>query len=72
MQSAGVEKVSKNVAAEKVIHQIRGGNHIIFFLVLHECVQCGYSEEASQQSTSNENHNKCSHGKIRKISVLFD
>ena len=37
------------------------------FLFLHENICCGYSLEAPQQGASNEYHNICFHGEIRKI-----
>ena len=38
----------------------------------HENICCGYSLEAPQQGTSNEYHNICFRGEIRKISILLD
>ena len=37
--------------------QIRGGNHIIFFIFLHEKICCGYSLEAPRRVAYNEYHN---------------
>ena len=45
--------------------------HIIFFLFLHENICCGYSLEAPRQGASNEYHNICFRGEIRKISTFF-
>ena len=45
--------------------------HIIFFLILHKSICCGYSLEVPRWGASNEHHNICIYGEIRKISVLF-
>ena len=42
-----------------IIFQIRRGIHIIIFLFQHDNIGCGYSLEAPQQGTSNEQHNVC-------------
>ena len=39
---------------------------MIFFLFLHGNIFCGYSLEAPQCDISNEYHNICFYGKIRK------
>ena len=49
--------------------QIRGGIHRILFL--HENVCCGYSLEAPWLGNSNEYHNRCICGEIRRMSILF-
>ena len=51
---------------------IRVGIHIISFLFLHENICCGYSLEAPRQGTSNEYHNICFHGEIKKISAFSE
>ena len=43
----------------------------IFFLFLHKNVCCGYSLEAPWWGTSNEYHNICFCGKIRKVSNFW-
>ena len=43
----------------------------IFFLFLCENICCWYSLEVPQWGTSNECHNICFHGEIRKIWTLF-
>ena len=40
---------------------------LIFFLFLHEKICCGYSLEVPQRGASNEYHNICFRGEIRKI-----
>ena len=40
---------------------------LISFLFLHENICCGYSLEAPHRGASNEYHNICFHGEIRKI-----
>ena len=40
---------------------------LIFFLFLHENICCGYSLEAPWQGASNEYHNICFCGGVRKI-----
>ena len=40
---------------------------LIFFLFLHKNICCGYSLEVPRQGASNEYHNICFHGEIRKI-----
>ena len=52
--------------------QIRVGISLIFFLFLHENIYCDYSLEAPRRGASNEYHNICFRGEIRKISILLD
>ena len=49
----------------------KGTSHVIFSLFLHENISCGYSLEVPWQGTSNDYHNICFHGELRKISLLF-
>ena len=42
-----------------------------YFLISPWNICCGYSLELPQQGASNEYHNVCFHGEIRKISILF-
>ena len=48
----------------------RGDPHNIF-VFLHENICCGYSLEAPRRGASNEYHNICFRGEIRKISAFF-
>ena len=43
-----------------------------FFLFLHKNIQCGYSLEAPQNGASNEYHNICFSGEIRKKINTFE
>ena len=50
----------------------RGYPHNIFLISpLHENICCGYSLEAPHRGASNEYHNICFRGEIRKISAFF-
>ena len=64
--------ISKDCLPDCTQLQIRGGMHVIFSFFLHESICCGYSLEVPHWGTSNEYHNICFHGEIRKISLLFD
>ena len=48
------------------------GVRLIFFLFLHENIFCGYLLEAPWRGTSNEYHNICFCGEIKKLSILLD
>ena len=54
-----------NIATDK------RGIHIIFLWFLHENICCGYSLEVPRRGASNEYHNICFCGEIRKISAFF-
>ena len=47
------------------------GYQVNIFLFLHENICCGYSLEAPHRGASNEYHNICFRGEIRKISILL-
>ena len=51
--------------------QIRGGNHIIFFIFLHEKICCGYSLEAPRRVAYNEYHNIYFWWRNKKYSSTF-
>ena len=44
---------------------------IEIFLFLQENICCGYSLEASHRDTSNDDHNKCFNGTIKKNNSIF-
>ena len=50
----------------------KSGIRSVFFLFVHENICCGYSLKVPQRGTSNEYHNICFRGQIRKISILLD
>ena len=53
-------------------HDKRGYQINIFLIHVSPWIYiCGYSLETPQQGTSNEHHNICFCGEIRKISILF-
>ena len=43
----------------------------LLFLFLQENICCGYSLEVPRRGTSNEYHNICFHGEIRKILTRY-
>ena len=44
---------------------------MLFFLFLHGNICCGYSLEEPRQGPSNEYHNICFYGEIKKISTFL-
>ena len=54
-----------NIATDKALFSSE--KMLISFLFLHENICCGYSLEAPRRGASNEYHNVCFHGEIRKI-----
>ena len=59
------------LALPDIVTDKRGACIHIFFLFLHENICCGYSLEVPHWGASNEYHNICSCGEIRKISAFF-
>ena len=62
---------SNNYNKQMAYLQIRGLIRDIFFLLFLKNICCGYSLEAPRQGTSNEYHDICFHGKIKKNSINF-
>ena len=57
------------IAPEKVFFSTQ--KYWFFFLFLHENIMLSYSLEAPQGSASNEYHNICFHGEIRKMICVY-